>query len=59
MSIRVSDFLVVAADQVADTGPDARTDQGAGVGTIVAAAEHRDGCEQGGEGSRQCSAMAT
>ncbi len=59
MSMRASDFLVVAADHVADTGPDARTDQGAGVGTIVAAAQHRGDGEEPGNGSCQCSAMAT
>jgi len=59
MSMRVSDIVVVAADHVADTGPDACTDQGSGVGTIAAPAQHREGDEQPGKGSCRCASVAT
>ncbi len=80
MSRPASDSVVVAADHVADTGPDecaadrrlgvasdglagdrpdAGADQGPGVGTIAATAQHRGSGEEPGKGSCQCSAMAT
>ncbi len=49
----------VATDGLAGNRTDARADQGAGVGPIVATAQYRGGGEQPGKASCQCSAMAT